>query len=54
MNNSWLDRLDLQRPHLSQPPIVALGAAEVSGEKSLDQFPGERRPDHFSTQTNNI
>ena len=33
---------------------MALGAAEVSGQKGLDQFPGERRPDHFSTQTKDI
>jgi hypothetical protein len=26
----------------------------MSGQKGLDQFPGERRPDHFSTQTKDI
>ena len=31
-----------------------MGAAEVSGQKGLDQFPGERRTDHFSTQTKDI
>ena len=33
---------------------MALGAAEVSGQKGLDQLPGECRPDHFSTQTKDI
>jgi hypothetical protein len=26
----------------------------VSGQKGLDQFPGERRPDDFSAQTEDI
>jgi hypothetical protein len=26
----------------------------VSGQKGLDQFPGEPRPDHFSAQTEDI
>ena len=33
---------------------MALGAAEVSGEKGLDQFQSEGRPDHFSAQTKYI
>ena len=54
MNPSWPNFLVLQRPHFSQAALVAWSAAEVSGQKGLDQFPGERRPDHFSTQTKDI
>jgi hypothetical protein len=31
-----------------------LSAAEVSGQKGFDQFPGKRRPDHFAPQTKDI
>ena len=54
MNPSWPNFLVLQRPHFSQAALVAWSAAEVSGQKGLDQFPGERRPDHFPTQTKDI
>jgi hypothetical protein len=31
-----------------------VGTAEVRGQKGIDQFPGEGRPDYFSTQTEDI
>ena len=40
--------------HFIQAAFVALGTTEVSRQKSLDQFPGQRGPDHFSTQTKDI
>ena len=33
---------------------MAWSAAEVSGQRGFDQFPGKRRPDHFPTQTKDI
>ena len=44
----------LDRLYFSHSALVACGAAEMSGQKGLDQFPGERRPDHFSSQTKDI
>ena len=33
---------------------MAWGAAKLSRQKNLDQFPGKRGPDHFSTETTDI
>jgi len=51
---SFLLVLVLQRLHFSHSASVAYGTTEVSGQKGLDQFPGKRRPDHFSAQTKDI
>jgi hypothetical protein len=40
--------------HFVDSPLVAYGAAESSSQKRLDQFPSERGPDHFATQTKDI
>ena len=47
-------RLVFERLRFSHSAPVAWGAAEVRGQKSFDQFPGERRPDYFSNQTEDI
>jgi hypothetical protein len=54
INPSWSNFLVLQRLDFRQAALVAWSAAEVSGQKGLDQFPGERRPDHSLTQAKNV
>jgi len=54
MNASWPNFPVLQRLHFCQTALVALGAAEMSGKTSLDQFQSESGSDHFSTQTKDI
>jgi hypothetical protein len=54
MKPSWSNFLVLQRLDFRQAALVAWSAAEVSGQKGLDQFPGERRPDHSLTQAKNV
>jgi len=39
----------LQLLHFRQSALVAWSSTEVSGQKSLNQFPCERWPDHFSS-----
>jgi hypothetical protein len=46
--------LVFERLHLGQAACVAWGAAETSRQKDPDQLPGQRGPDHFSTETTNI
>jgi hypothetical protein len=40
----------LQRLHFLEATSMAYGTTEVRGQKDLDQFQGERRPDHLSSQ----
>ena len=54
MNSSWPNLLALQRLDISQAALVAWRAAEAGGEKLLDQFAGQRRPDHFPAQTKDV
>jgi hypothetical protein len=37
--------------HFGQAALVAFRTAEVSVQKGLDEFTGQRRPDHLSTET---
>jgi hypothetical protein len=54
MEPSCPNFLVLERLHFSDSSPVAWRAAELRGQKGFDQFPSERRPDHFSAQTENI